>query len=75
MKTKHESFSPKILNYRDYKKFDTKVFKDRLELALKSTTSFEELQETFMDILNKFAPLKCKYLRANLSKFMTGELS
>ena len=28
-----------------------------------------------MDLLNKFAPLKCKYVRANHSKFMTKELS
>ena len=28
-----------------------------------------------MDLLNKFAPLKCKHLRANHSKFMTKELS
>ena len=28
-----------------------------------------------MDLLNKFAPLKFKYPRANLSKFMTKELS
>ena len=69
------SFSPKIVNYRDHKNFDTKTFKNRLELTLKNTTSFEELQKIFMDLLNKFAPLKCKYLRANHSKFMTKELS
>ena len=51
------------------------ILRDRLELTLKKTTFFEELQETFMDLLNKFAPLKCKYLRANHSKFMTKELS
>ena len=28
-----------------------------------------------MDLLNKFTPFKCKYLRANHSKFMTKELS
>ena len=28
-----------------------------------------------MDLLNKFAPLKCKYLRANHTKFITKELS
>ena len=44
-------------------------------MTLKNTTSFEELQKIFMDLLNKFAPLKCKYLRANHSKFMTKELS
>ena len=75
MKTKHERFPPKIVNYRDYKNFDTKSFKDRLELTLKNTTSFEELQKIFMELLNKFTPVKCKYLRANLSKFMKKELS
>ena len=75
MKTKHERISPKIVNYKDYKNFDTKTFKDRLKLTLKNTTSFEQLQKIFMDLLNKFAPLKCKYLNANHSKFMTKELS
>ena len=75
MKTKHERFPPKIVNHRDYKNFDAKAFKDRLELTLKNATSFEEPQEIFMDLLNKFAPLKCKYLRANHFKFMTKELS
>ena len=28
-----------------------------------------------MDLLSKFAPLKCKYLRAKHSKFMSKELS
>ena len=43
MKTKHERFLPKIVNYSDYNNFDTKAFKDRLELTLKNTTSFGEL--------------------------------
>ena len=67
MKTKHERFLPKIVNYRDYKNFDTKTFRDRLELTLKKTASFEALQKIFMGLLNKFAPLKCKYLKANHS--------
>ena len=28
----------------------------------------------FMDLLKKFSPLKCKYLRANHSKFIIKEL-
>ena len=75
MKTKHERFSPKIVNYRDYKNFDTKAFKDRLELTLKNTSSSGELQEIFMDLINKFVSLKCKYLRTNRPKFMTKKLS
>ena len=75
MKIKHERFPQKIVNYRDYKKFDTKGFKDRFELTLKNSTSFEELEETVIDLLSNFVPFKCKYLRANHSKFMTNELS
>ena len=50
MNTKHEQFPPKIVKHRDFNNFDTKVFKNRLELALKNTTSFKEFQETFMDL-------------------------
>ena len=63
MKTKHERFPSKIVKYRDYKNFDTKVFKNRLQLILKNTTYFKEFQETFMDLLNKFSAIKCKYLK------------
>ena len=62
MKTIPERFPPKIVNIRDYTNLGTKAFKDRLELTLKNTTSFEELREIFTDLLNKFAPLKCKYV-------------
>ena len=34
------------------------MFKNKLELTLKITISFEELQETFMNLLNKFFSLK-----------------
>ena len=44
-------------------------------MTLKNSTSFEELQGTFMGFLNKFASVKCKYLRADHSKFMTTELN
>ena len=30
MKTKRQRLPPKIINYRDYKNFDSEVFKDRL---------------------------------------------
>ena len=44
-------------------------------MTLQNTIYFEEVQETFMDLLNKFAPLKCKFLKVNHSKFMMKELS
>ena len=62
------------MKYRDYKNFETRAFQNRLELTLKNTTSFEDLQETFMNLLNEVVPPKCKYLRANHPKFMTHKL-
>ena len=47
-KTKHERFPPKVLKYRGYKNINSKVFKNRLELTPKNTTSFEKLQEIFI---------------------------
>ena len=40
-----------------------------------NNSSFNELKTIFMELLNKVAPLKTKYLRVNYSKFMTKELS
>ena len=67
MKTKQEGFPPKIVKYRDYKNFDTKVFKNRLQLLFKNITFFEKIKEIFMDLLKKFDPL-------NRNKFMTKGL-
>lgn len=44
-------------------------------IKIKSTTPFEELKKRFMDLLNKFAHFKCKYLRAKHFQCMTKELS
>ena len=61
MKTKNERFPPKIVKYGDYKNFDIEMFKSRRKLNVKTTTSSEKLfLKIFMELLNNFAPLKCK---------------
>ena len=40
-----------------------------------SSLDFGSLKICFMEILNKIAPLKTKFLRANRSKFVTKEVS
>ena len=40
-----------------------------------NNSSFNELKTIFIELLNKVAPLKTKYLRANYCQFMTKELS
>ena len=40
-----------------------------------SSLDFVSLKICFMELLNKIAPLKTKFLRANHSKFVTKEVS
>ena len=74
LKVKHEKVSPKIIHYRDYKNFDTSKFSEKLQLKLSnldiSCLDFESLKICFMELLNKIALLKTKFLKANHSKFI-----
>ena len=40
-----------------------------------SELDFATIKKIFIEVLDKFAPLKKKYTRANHSKFVTKELS
>ena len=70
---------PKVIQYRNYRKFDFAIFNNNLRKQTKnlnfSELDFATIRKIFMEILDKFAPLKKKYIRANHSKFVTKELS
>ena len=70
---------PKVMQCMDYKKFDYAIFNDTLcrqtENLNFSELDFATIRKIFMEILDKIAPLKKKYIRANHSKFVTKELS
>ena len=76
---KHEQMPPKVIQYRDYKKFDYAIFSNNLRKETEnlsfSELDFATLEKLSIEILDKFAPLKKKYMRANHSKFVTKELS
>ena len=76
---KHERLPPKVMQYRNYKKFDYAIFNNNLRKQTKnlnfSELDFATIRKIFMEILDKFALLKKKYIRANHSKFVTKELS
>ena len=76
---KHERMPPKVMQYRNYKKFDYAIFNNNLRKQTKnlnfSELDFATIRKIFMEILDKFAPLKKNYIRANHSKFVTKELS
>ena len=68
---------PKIVNYRDYRNFRNDEFRAELDNEiLKLDINNIEYQHLniFIKILNKYAPMKVKYLRANHGNFMTNVL-
>ena len=68
----------KIVNYRDYRNFQNDEFRAELDnKILKHDINSIEYQHSlniFIEILNKHASMKIKYLRANQGKFMTKGL-
>ena len=65
---------PKVIQYRDCKKFDYTIFNNNLHKQTEKLnfSDFATLRKIF---IYKFAPLKKKYIRANHSEFVTKELS
>ena len=70
-KVQPDKLPPRIIKYRVYKNFERKAFNIKLQVSLRkldmSNSNFIELKTIFMEILNKVALLKTKYLRANCS--------
>ena len=68
---------PTIISYRDYKRYSPSKFRTEIDnvlsfdLKLIDNDTFVNL---FMEIFNKHAPIKFKYIRANNNPFMTKEL-
>ena len=64
----------KIIHYRNYKTFNANLFKEELNNeSLRIVINNAELVEftnTALSILNKHAPIKRKYIRANNPAFM-----
>ena len=71
--------SPSITRYRDYKNFDLEKFCGELVNSLNSfngkTISYENFEEILIRLIDKHAPLKEKYVRANNASFMNKNLS
>ena len=65
--------TPKIVSYRDYKKFDNKTFRSDIQNYVFDNT-LNSFKNSVFCIFNKHAPLKKKYIRANEAPFMTKEL-
>ena len=78
MKATFNKQIPKILNYRNYKNFNNVMFRNNLLHELSKIgfphISCEKFESIFMNILNIHAPVKKRYVRANISPFMTKDI-
>ena len=55
MKTSFERLKPRVINYRDYKSFENKIFREELQNATfeENTDGFKEFIEICPKILNR----------------------
>ena len=76
LKTKYVKLPPRVIKYRDYKKFDANYFLYELDYCISTNMimNYDEFENIFTNILNRHAPLKTKYLRANNKPHVTKDL-
>ena len=76
MKTTFPKAEPKIVYYRDYKKFDLLVFRRELrdELRKSVVLGYAHFEHIFLTVLDKHAPVKQRVVRANDKPYMTKVL-
>lgn len=70
---------PRILTYRNYQKFDEKLFRDELTKAIKSIEEAEcfeytNFEQTFRSLVDKHLPLKKKYVRSNAAPYLNKQI-
>ena len=76
MKVFYNKQKPKIIQYRKYKGFSNEAFMHELESALArfSQISFGTFKSTVDYILQKHAPIKKRYVRANQASFINSKI-
>ena len=66
LRTSFKPLPPKIITHRNYKSFDEKklrcLFKTRLNELNTGDITVDIFKTTFLNVINKSAPLKKKYL-------------
>ena len=65
---------PRVITYRDYKKFNENTFRSEIQNLRSSEADLGFFKDSFFHIFNKHAPIKKKYVRANEAPFLTKEL-
>ena len=78
MKCEYKKHPPKVIFYRDFKHFSNDLLRYDLEGVLPicdmQPNSCDEFINTFMNVFDKHAPLKKKYVRGNNGPFITRDI-
>ena len=74
--TSFQKMKPKEIVYRDYIKFKIEIFENKLKTSLmtQNNSSYSFFEKTFVEILNKHAPLKKKVIRKNHAPYVTKKM-
>ena len=77
-KASFEKHKQNVVNYRGYKNFRAETFGQELQTELADLDveclTYASFQDTFLRVLDKHAPMKKGYIRANDSPFMNRTL-
>ena len=61
-------------HYRNYKNFNEESFRNDLKQYTELCSSYDNFENVFLEVLEKHAPLKKKYIRANEVPYMSKTL-
>ena len=75
LKQTFQTISPKELVYKDYKNTYRLTFKRELEAKLnQQINEYKHFEQIFLEVLNTYAPIKRKLLRASHAPYRTKAL-
>ena len=76
LKTTFYKNKPREIVYRNYKYFNSHNFNDELKFVFskENIDSCSKFNQTFLNVLNKHAPLKKKQLRANHASYVSKSM-
>ena len=79
MRAHFQKQSPLTITYRDYKQYDQSLFRfelvEKLNYVKEGKIDYETFETISVALLNRHAPVKEKYMRANNQPFMNKTLS
>ena len=79
LKMFYKKQKPKIIQHRNYKTFNKQLLRIKLDKELAkidlNNAELAEFPNEFLSVLNKHAPIRYKYTRANSSSYVTKSLS